>query len=128
MRSLPRFPWLPSLALLLVLATALFIGPLLAPLLTWSAVRTPLTVPRAIAPARSPYRTLLTVSAVSYLLLGFLGLAVYRRSQRPRHWHPRVGPLSPVQVLPSGELSQPVSRHIRPYARRAPNSQNSQVG
>ena len=113
MRLFHRIARLP---LVLGLATALLVAPLLMRPAAPSA-------PSADALTRSAYRTLLTVSAVSYLLLGALGLTVYRRSQRPRHWHPRVGPLSPVQVRPSGELSQPVSRHIRPYARRTPNSQ-----
>lgn len=129
MHTLPRFTWLPALVLSLALVTALFVGPLLVPLLTrparpTTAFNIPTTAAAArpaVAPARSAYRTLLTVSALSYLLLGALGLAMYRRSRRARHWHPRVGGLSPVQVLPSGELSQPVSRYIRPYARRAVN-------
>ncbi|WP_332874879.1 cytochrome ubiquinol oxidase subunit I [Hymenobacter psoromatis] len=71
------------------------------------------------APARPAPRILLRVSVFS-LLFGALGLAWYHRSRRPQHWHPRVGLLSPVRVLPSGELSQPVTRYIWPYhARRA---------
>lgn len=113
MRPLPCFAWLSPL--LLALVTTLLVAPLLAPRLARSG---PLAA-SAARPARSAYRPLLRVSAFPCLLLGALGLAWYRRRQRPRHWHPRVGLLSAVRVLPSGELSQPVSRYSWPHARRA---------
>lgn len=116
MRPRPCVTWLAPLLLALV-TTALFAPPLARSATSIAA----LAVRPAVTPARSAYRTLLSISVVPCLLLGALGLVLYRRSHRPRHWHPRVGLLSPVQVLPSGELSQSVGRYIWPLPKRAAN-------
>ncbi|AMR25435.1 hypothetical protein A0257_22340 (plasmid) [Hymenobacter psoromatis] len=112
MRLLPRFAWLPLRRLALVVVL------LVAPLLARSGPLATVAARPAGAPARFTYRPLLQVSALSCLLLGALGLAWYYRRQRARHWHPQVGLLSAVGVLPSGELSQPVTRYVWPQAPR----------
>ncbi|MBT9395114.1 hypothetical protein KLP40_18245 [Hymenobacter sp. NST-14] len=107
MKSLSRrrFNWSPMLLLLLTSSLSMALLPL------WTAYRH-LSAPAAtVIPAGSP-ALLLTLAASLHLLLGAAALGIYSRSRQTRHWHPRVGFLSPVHVLPGGELSQPVSRRI----------------
>ena len=114
MKNSLRFRWLPALAFLLVLSQVLAVRPL------WAAYQTlPAGAP---SPAHPSPVLLLSLVLGLHLLFGTVVVGVFRRSRQPRHWHPRVGELSPVQVLPSGELSQVVSSRIRPYVRREPNS------
>ena len=111
----PRFIWSPALLLLLALSLSMALLPL------WSAYRHLSGATVVAAPAVSP-ALLLTLAASLHLLLGAAALGIYYRSRQTRHWHPRVGFLSPVHVLPGGELSQPVSRRIALTPRRPSSS------
>ncbi|MBF9144443.1 hypothetical protein [Hymenobacter properus] len=114
MKNSLRLLGVPALALLLLLSQVLALRPL------WAAYE---SLPAgAAAPAHPSPVLLLSLVVALHLVLGAVAVFVFRRSRQPRHWHPRVGLLSVVQVRPSGELSRAVSPHIRPYARREPNS------
>lgn len=114
MKNSLRLLGVPALALLLLLSQVLALRPL------WAAYE---SLPAGAADPSHPSPVLLLSLVVAlHLLLGAVAVFVFRRSRQPRHWHPRVGLLSVVQVRSSGELSRAVSPHIRLYARREPNS------